>query len=366
MNSTDSLVNTASKSTNAPVLQEILPDNPSLQYMGRIDISTPQKPIFAYPATACKFDFEGTNLQLNLSDDNWGNNNYIGVYLDGNPQPIIIHLDGGTEPTDYQVATQLADRQHSALIVKRTDYISGSFTLNKILIDEDRNISPSTSIPSRKIEVYGDSISAGSAVEYDVAGTQDPPEDTQHLDNGYLSYGAMLAREYNANFDLVAQAGISLVDGYGYWLDGTGMEAVYDKFNPTKDATQWNFDNHNPDLVIVGLGQNDSSTINIGIDLSSEEWKNHYKKFISNLRNQHQDSYIICMFPNMYHNRDWDGYLTEAVAEYQQEYGDKKVYSLITEQVTPGHPREAEQRLMVNELKNLIDNTLVKDGFKWS
>lgn len=333
--------------------------------MGRIDSSTPQKPIFAYPATACKFDFKGTNLQLNLSDDNWGNNNYVGVYLDDNPQPIIIYLDGGIEPTNYQVATQLEDKQHSAVIVKRTDYLAGSFTLNKILIDENKEILPSTLTSSGKIEIYGDSISAGSAVEYDGVGSQDPPGDNQHLNNGYLSYAAMLAQEYNASFDLIAQAGISLVDGYGYWLDGTGMEAVYDKLNPTKDASLWNFQD-NTNLVIVALGQNDSSTINIGVDLSSEEWKNHYKQFISNLRSQHPNSYMICMLTNMYHDRNWDDYLTEAVAEYQQESGDRKVYSLITEQVTPGHPRAEEQRLMVNELKDLIDNTLARDGFSWS
>lgn len=362
----------SSNNSNQPLefmnLQQILPDNPNLQYIGRVDLSTPQQPVFGYPATGFQFDFTGKNLQLNLADDNWGSNNYIGVYLDNNPQPIIIYLEGGTEPTNYQVAQGLEDKQHRALIVKRTDYIAGSFTLNSILIDANQNILSSPLIPSRTIEVYGDSISTGAAVEYQVLGTQDPPEkDTQHLDNSYLSFAAMLAREYDANLNLIAQGGISLVDSYGYWLDGTGMEAVYDKFNPTKNAPEWSFNHgHNPDLVIVALGQNDSSTINIGVDLTAEQWKSHYKQFISNLRSKYPDSYMICMFPNMYHDLDWDTYLTEAVDEYQRVTGDRQIYSLITEQVTPGHPREAEQRLMVNELKNLIDNILAQDGFNWS
>ena len=365
-NSIDS-IDTPNQALESMKLQQISPNDSHLQYLGRIDLSIPQKPIFGYPATGCKFDFTGTNLQLNLADDNWGSNNYIGVYLDDNPQPIIIHLDGGTEPTNYQVATQLEDKQHSALIVKRTDYLAGSFTLNSILIDANKNILPSSTISPRKIEVYGDSIATGAAVEYKVLGTQDPEGDTQHLDNSYLSFAAMLAQEYNASLNLIAQGGISLVDDYGYWLDGTGMEAVYDKLNPTKDAPEWSFNNsYNPDLVIVALGQNDSSTINIGADLSAEEWKSHYKQFISNLRSKYPDSYMICMFPNMYHDRNWDSYLTEAVDEYQQVTGDRQIYSLITEQVTPDHPRAAEQRLMVNELKNLIDNTLVQDGFDWS
>ena len=363
--SNKSINNNSNQTLESMSLQQILPDNPNLQYIGRVDLSTPQKPVFGYPATGFQFNFTGTNLQLNLADDNWGGNNYIGVYLDNNPQPIILHLEGGTEPTNYQVAKELEDKQHSALIVKRTDYIAGSFTLNSILIDAKKNVLSSPLIPSRKLEVYGDSISTGTTVEYQVLGTQDPEGDTRHLDNSYLSFPAMLAREYDASYNLIAQGGISLVDGYGYWLDGTGMEAVYDKFNPTKDAPEWKF-NNNPELVIVALGQNDSSTINIGVDLAAEDWKSHYKQFISNLRSKYPDSYMICMFPNMYHDRIWDAYLTEAVSEYQQVTGDRQIYSLITEQVTPGHPREAEQRLMVKELKNLIDNTLAKDGLNWS
>ena len=67
----------------------------------------------------------------------------------------------------------------------------------------------------------------------------------------------------------------------------------------------------------------------------------------------------------MYHSTEWDNYLTEAIDEYKNETNDDKVYSLIHEQVTPGHPRASEQQAMADTLKNFIDNTLVEDGFQW-
>jgi lysophospholipase L1-like esterase len=355
------------RSLNSQSFQEIAADNSSFQYIGRIDRHNPQAPIFSFPATACLFNFEGTSLKLKLADDNWGESNYIGVYLDNNPEPIVIQLKSGYEPQIYDIAEGLEDQNHQALIIKRNDYMTGEFSFHGILIDNNKNLLSPPPQTNRKIEVYGDSISAGSAVEYEQTATQDPSEDTTHLSNSYLTYGAMLARDYQAQLSLVAQAGIALVDGYGFWNNGTGMETVYDKIKPLKDAPSWDFNQYIPNLVIIALGQNDgsTSTIDPNSHLTGTEWKGRYKNFVANLRSNYPNAYFICMFPNMYHDRIWDNYLNEAVAEYKNEQQDNKIYSLITEQVTPGHPRVSEQKLMADALKNLIDTTLIKDGFSW-
>lgn len=344
---------------------QITADNENFHYIGRIERKNPQEAIFSYPGTACKFKFSGTSLKVKLADDNWGKENYVSVYIDDNPNPIVIQLKNEQQPNIYEITKGLEDKVHTALLVKRNDYIMGEFKFLGILLDANQNLLPLDSQTTRKIEIYGDSISAGSTVEYEHTGTQDPPGNNNHLDNAYLSYGAILAKDYNAELSLIAQSGIALVDGYSYWNNGIGMEAVYDKFKPLKDGLPWNFSDYQPDLIIIALGQNDSSTIDIGKDLSSKEWKNHYQQFIANLRSKYPNSYLICMFPNMYHNPEWDIYLTEAVAEYQNEYQDKKIYFLINQQVTPGHPRTSEQKLMADALENLINNNLVKDGFSW-
>ncbi|MGF1539982.1 MAG: GDSL-type esterase/lipase family protein [Pleurocapsa sp.] len=346
-------------------LREIAADNSNFQYLGRIDRSTASSPIFAYPATACQFNFEGTTLQLKITEDNWGNHNYIGVYLDDNPEPIVIELETSSEPRTYEVVNNLSDTQHRALMVKRTDFFTGEFSFQGIVIDHGKNLLPPDPISSRRMEVYGDSITVGGIVESDNVGEQDPPGNNKHLDNSYASFGAMLAQDYQADFHLIAQSGIALTNGYGYWFEGTGMESVYDKYKPLPNARVWNFNNYQPDLIIIALGQNDSASVVGKEEISGEQWKKNYQKFIINLREEHPQAYFICMFPNMFHDPVWDTYLTEAVNQYRQKFPRAKVYSLITEQVTPGHPRVSEQRLMADALKNLINNTLINDGFSW-
>ena len=44
---------------------------------------------------------------------------------------------------------------------------------------------------------------------------------------------------------------------------------------------------------------------------------------------------------------------------------DERVFSLIHEQITPGHPRISEQRQMADTLKESIDTTLTDNGFNW-
>jgi hypothetical protein len=46
--------------------------------------------------------------------------------------------------------------------------------------------------------------------------------------------------------------------------------------------------------------------------LSGQEWQNRYRQFIANLRSKHPQSYLVCMFTNIFHDTKWDGYLTSA------------------------------------------------------
>lgn len=344
--------------------QKIPANHEHFNYSGRIDWEDPQAPAFGFPGTVVEFKFTGTSLKLELSEDNWNRGNYLDVYLDNDPNPITIELKPrNKQPMIYDIAEGLDNQVHNVVLVKRTDYIMGEFNFHGIVIDGQ--LLPPAPDSKRKIEVYGDSITAGAVVEYEVPGVQDPQGRNDSMSNAYYSYASILARDYDAELSLVAQSGASLMNGFGYWHNGTGAESFYDKSQPLIDAPLWNFDNYIPDLVIIALGQNDSSTIHIGRNVSAQNWKNHYKQLITNLRAKYPNSYFIGMFPNMYHDKGWDNYIIEAIAEYRRENNDNRVFSLIHEQVTPGHPRISEQQQMADTLKEFIDGTLTDNGFNW-
>lgn len=344
--------------------QRITAEHENFNYSGRINWQDPQAPAFAFPGTVVEFKFTGTSLKLELAEDNWNSGNYLDVYLDNNPDPITIELkpENG-QPVIYDIAEGLDNQVHQVVLVKRTDYVMGEFNFHAIIIDGE--LLPADPDSKRKIEVYGDSISSGAAVEYEVPGVQDPQGSNDYLSNAYYSYASILARESDAELSLVTQSGAPLMNGFGYWHDGTGAESFYDKVKPLKDAPVWDFSNYTPDLVIIALGQNDSATIQIGRDMSAEVWKDHYKQLVANLRAKYPNSYFVGMFPNMFHDRVWDTYIIEAIAEYRSEYNDDRVFSLIHEQVTPGHPRISEQQQMADTLKEFINTTLTENGFNW-
>ena len=346
--------------------QKFTANNEYFNYDGRIDWQDPQAPALGYGGTSVEFKFTGTKLQIELSEDSWGSENYVDIYLDNNPEPITIKLrrENG-QPIIYDIAEGLENKVHNAVIYKRNDYSTGEFNFHGIITD-GQLLQPNLD-SQRTIEVYGDSISSGIAVEHPVTGVQDPSGSTSSISNAYYSYGSILARDYDAEVSLVAQGGVPLVNGFGYWNtfwnNGTGGEAIYDKVKPLHNAPIWDFSNYSPDLVIIAYGQNDSSTV--GNNLSKQEWKERYKQMIANLREKHPNSYFIGMFPAMFHNRQWDSYITEAIAEYRTEYNDDRVFSLIHEQVTPGHPRISEQETMADTLREFIDGTLTDNGFNW-
>lgn len=350
--------------TQLSATRKIPADHEHFNYSGRVDWKDPQAPAFGFPGKVVEFKFTGTSLKLELTEDNWNQGNYIDVYLDDNPNPVTIELKPENKtPVVYNIAEGLDNQVHNVMLVKRTDYIMGEFKFNGIITD-GQLLPPDPDSP-RTIEVYGDSITAGAVVEYQGTGEPDPQGRNEYLSNAYYSYASILGRDYDAEVSLVAQSGVSLMQGFGYWHRGTGAEAFYDKLQPLSDASLWNFDNYTPDLVIIALGQNDSSSIRIGRNVSIKSWKTHYKQLIANLRTKYPNSYVIGMFPNMYHDPAWDNYITEAIAEYRQENNDHRVFSLIHEQVTPGHPRISEQQQMADTLKEFINTTLTDNGFNW-
>ncbi len=340
----------------------VAPDHKLLQYMGRIDFTKEGGPEFVFPCTFVKIKFKGTDIRVALTNTKWCEAAYMGVILDGKQDKFRL-ADWGRR--DYVLGENLDNTEHELLLFKRMDSCHTvqfhGFTLN-----EEAEVLELPPLPERRIEVYGDSVSAGEvseAVGYE--GQPDPPHHGE-FSNSYYSYSWTLARKLNAQLHDIAQGGICLLDDAG-WFAGPdackGMFSMYDKIQYHPDMgvqKRWDFSKYTPDIVIVAIGQNDKDPYDyMKADYNSEQslyWRLSYKAFIGKLRKRYPDAHIILATTILNHEAVWDDAIDE-VCEQLRKTDEKVHHFLYTNNGcgTHGHIRISEAEKMAEEMAGFIE-----------
>ena len=140
----------------------IKPDNKKLLYSGRIDWSNPEEPVFVFPCTSLGMRFTGNILKICVKNNNAYWDNYLGCIIDGKQLSLLLPKEGSIT-LDIKVEPS-EDNEHEVLFFKRQDACH-EITIIKIEIDDSGRLLDMPAKPSRKIEVYGDSVSAGEISE---------------------------------------------------------------------------------------------------------------------------------------------------------------------------------------------------------
>ena len=234
-------------------------------------------------------------------------------------------------------------------------------TLHALLIDENATLLPPPARPNRRIEFYGDSVSAGEVSEVtEYAGKIDPPDHQARYNNVWFSYAWQTARLLNAEISDIAQGGIALQDGNGYFFD-TGMLSCWDKlaYNPFfHDEKPWDFSRFTPHVVVVAIGQNDSAKRNfMAEDYDGEQakrWRSDYADWIRAIRGKYPHAHILLTTTIMAHSPAWD----DAIEEVFSDFGDPKVHHFLYPKNgcgTPGHVRANEAAEMAKALAAYIE-----------
>ena len=234
-------------------------DAPELSYTGRVDMRNPKKPEFVFPATSLQFRFHGKAAVLTVSNRRAYWQNSVGAIIDGQQKSFPLNDAGETV---LQLLDEAEDADHEIMIFKRMDSCH-EMVLEALELSRGSVLLPPPEKPNRRIEVYGDSVSAGEVSEaVDYVGKEDPEHNGEYS-NSWYSYSWMTARKLGAQIHDIAQGGIALLDNTGWFNapDYIGMETAWDKvhYNPQfGPATNWDFSLYRPQLVIVAIGQNDN------------------------------------------------------------------------------------------------------------
>ena len=211
---------------------------------------------------------------------------------------------------------------------------------------ETKLISPT---PKKKlsIEFIGDSLTCAYSVE-----TNDyyAPLSTD-TENFSYSFAYLVAQYLNADYSAVCSSGAGLI----LCFDNNGIfdnyiDTFYNKTSRYEPYyVDWNFTEHQNDIIFINLGTNDDFKINLlekeeDKKVKLEEFKKAYANFLMYVREQYPTAYIISGF-GMTHAPLVYPYIEEASNEIVEK-GDKKVFCFKLEeqdiekdgQAKYGHP----------------------------
>jgi len=332
------------------------PSDPAIEYSGRINRSSEESVRLNWPGSSIRINFEGASIAALLQDES--GDNYYNVILD-NDSLFILRPQTIKQ---YQVlASNLSKGPHTIEIFRRTEWNKGSTNFYGFKINANAKLLAKSPPKKRKIEFYGDSITAGFAVE-DTSGKD--LYDSIYTNN-YASYAAITARHFEADYQCVCRSGIGLTVSW----DPLIMPELYDRLIPTDSNSKWDFSLYRPDVVVVNLFQNDSWLVNLpehpefikrfGDKNPDEAFIiSAYQEFIAGLRVHYPAANIICTLGSMDATKDgslWPGYVQKAVASLK----DKNVYThFMPYEESTAHPNVQQQKNMANSLIEFIEKTI--------
>jgi lysophospholipase L1-like esterase len=286
--------------------------DPNIQYVGRFDTRDPSGPRCAWSNSMVRLKFTGTALNVKLADT--GQNQWQ-VIVDGKPGNFIKSKGRAAV---YAVAAELPQGEHTAELVKRTEAFNGATQFQGFELSAGGSLLP---LPAarRRIEIIGDSITCG----YGNEGKDEKERFSPNTENGYLTYGAITARELGADYICVAWSGKKM------WPDDTIPE-LYDLTLPQDPKSQWDFSKWIPDVVVINLATND-----FGRKIPDEKgWTGAYESFLARVRKNYPSAEIYVASGSMM--GDWDQtkplttlkkYLAKIVAD-RKAAGDAKVHEI--------------------------------------
>jgi len=330
--------------------------NAAIEYSGRTNRPSEESVRLNWPGSSIRINFEGASIAALLQDES--GDNYYNVILD-NDSLFILRPQTIKQ---YQVlASNLSKGPHTIEIFRRTEWNKGSTNFYGFKINANAKLLAKSPPKKRKIEFYGDSITAGFAVE-DTSGKD--LYDSIYTNN-YASYAAITARHFEADYQCVCKSGIGITVSW----DPLIMPELYDRLIPTDSNSKWDFSLYRPDVVVVNLFQNDSWLVNLpehpefikrfGDKNPDEAFIiSAYQEFIAGLRVHYPAANIICTLGSMDATKDgslWPGYVQKAVASLK----DENIYThFMPYEESSAHPNVQQQKNMANSLIEFIEKTI--------
>ena len=269
---------------------------------------------------------------------------YLRVFVDGEYKGERIALTAGTK--DYELATGLNEGYHKIRIVKASELFDGQIDIISFSAD---GFAVAPKKGDIKIEFIGDSITTG----YGVLGVNGQSRTVENSD-GFYSFAYRTAQKLNADYSTIAVQGIC-AKAY-HWNKAWNMYSLYQNVSAGFNSAKYDF-SFDPDVIILGLGTNESSYLQPAYGGSSygAQFPADYQEMLTYVRQKNPDAYIICVYGMMGSNITISSGINMAI----QNMNDSRIEFMTFTANTAGangHPTAAAGETWAKELAAKIES----------
>lgn len=314
-------------------------------------------------ASGFEVKFEGTLLKAEVRSrvtsstlydmDNQSNKKtYLGISVDGGAYER--RAISQTEIITVKLAENLADGVHTVKVLKSTEAMATE--LEVISLTTDGSFTSPPEMPSLKIEVYGDSITAGYGALKSELGQSEAM--TTEQQDALSSYGFTAAEKLGGQANVFCVSG-ACMGSYGL----NCIPNVYTRTDPYASGQRlWDFTQYVPDAVIIDLGTNDIIQNYLSAISDFENvFKSAYKSFVQGLRDKYPDAAIIMCFGTFKYGsrtliQDYNTRFIQWAGEFNGEIGN--VYSLQLSACASYHATKAEHAAYAESLAAKLQEVL--------
>ncbi len=326
-------------------IEDLNRNNPFIHYLGR-NYHVYGEVKMDNEGSGFEVYFKGTSLKATLNGKfaSWYGNTMISVLVDDEVDTTkrVITLSKGAQDYEYTLVSNLTNDFHRVKVLKRTENLFTYMTLAKVTTDG--KFYPVQNEDKLKIEVYGDSISAGYGnLRGDLADTT-----SAKYQSGLQTYAAYTAFALDAEINIQARSGIGIYTANTDIGDGNHVKDHFDKVN-YDGINHWNFNNYTPDIVLINLGTNDywdTSHFNESLYIS------YYIQTVQSLIKAYGSETSFILLSGLM-EQEVNAFVLKIKNQLLTQIPNK-VFSLQFNKCEEGHPKYTEHALASDQLIKLI------------
>ncbi len=328
----------------------------AIMYWGRVQRG--DSVLWTWPATGFRVVY-GNSRTISLrfrapdfpEESTDGRVKLVWYRVDDNPWLLIV-LPPRTA-ADYPLTAPADRAKHRLEVVKSSE---GQVIFDGITLEPGGKLAK-PAIPAHRIELVGDSITAG----YKVNGGESFENAVSH--DAKASYGWLAGERLDAEVRLIAVTGKGLVHNYGVVPSSSRTMPLYYPYLHRESLipNDWSWQ---PEIIVVNVGTNDLGPPTLTPTATFED---AYRNFLASLRGFNPNALIVALQPFGAENGSAPVYPAEirAAVERRHQEGDRRVLYVDTAgwlgvgDFTDGaHPNMSGQRKAGDRLTPILQSQL--------